>query len=750
MGLFGGNKKSGKAAQATAPKQAKNGKRSNKDKKQMFGGKKKGMSMIERMQLEESVAAASLDVVQDLATNGGAAVREIEDGLLIVVFTNEDLENAGLDPAGEEFGSFAEALRSETVESIALAKDLANGIIGVIPSQETLLSLDEFDFVQDLLFKWAIVPFDLDDSDQLMVLEDTVHIARLVELANDPSIELSVRNGAVVIESDGEDAEGLDEYPDEEAYPEEDELPDENEDEEFPDPVDEFELPDEPLEDEFDPGLDDEPLEYGESLHDTGFDEELDSDPVYDFNEPEFDNNEEEAYAAVEQELMPVAESKEAINRAVNHGFNNTELNLTIDMTKFDDYFDAVTLAQFDTEKIDNSELQNVISKLRQDANTELKRFRQDNLTSLRNKFTTSMRDIHNRLVESLDHKDEETTYGERFHQIETMFQDAMGDVDRQIANEIAKLTEQYHEAREEFGENAKREAYSVYDTRYRSNLDRKTSALRTSVPADIKTNRDVDLGALYEDRRTIAQRLFDKATTALLQTLQEEHQNIARKELHMYDVFRKDMDVYLRRHFADEVLRAKAKAEELRQKHEAESVRQQYEEMLSAKAIQLQEESERGRNAVNQLEIAHREQMNEVKADYDKRLEREKRDSEEIRNMLNDATNNISKIGSQKEKEIAHQMKVLNDEIEAKKLELKYANERNARTQKPVYVTMVAAAMITLMLGTIAGFLFGAGSVNGPMQQAQPEQSVEDTVSYHSVPSAEVFATEYDHQDAA
>lgn len=743
MGLLGGIKKN-KAQQPAEPKEPKNGKKA-KGKKPMFGGKKKDMSLIERMQLEESVAAASLDVVQELADEGHAAIREIEDGLLIVVFTNEDLENAGLDPAGEEFGSFAEALRSETIGSIALAKDLENGIIGVIPSQETLSALDEFDFVQDLLFKWAIVPFDLDDSDQLMVLEDTVHIARLVELANDPSIELSVVNGAVVAVSD----ESEDELPE---YPDEDELPDENEGEdELPD-EDEF-VPEEPAEDEFDPGLDDEPSDtYGETPQDTGFDDELEDAPAYNFNEPEFDDHDpedDEAYAAVEQELMPIAESKEAINRAVNHGFNNTELNLSIDMTKFDDYFDAVTLAQFDTEKVDNSELQNVISKLRQDANTELKRFRQDNLTSLRNKFTTSMRDIHNRLVESLDHKDEETTYGERFHKIEASFQDAMSDVDRQIAGEISKLTSQYQEAREEFGENAKREAYSIYDTRYRSELDRKTSAVRTSVPADIKTNRDVDLGALYEDRRTIAQRLFDKATTALLQTLQEEHQNIARKELHMYDVFRKDMDVYLRRHFADEVLRAKAKAEELRQKHEAESVRQQYEEMLSAKAIQLQEESERGRNAVNQLEIAHREQMNEVKADYDKRLEREKRDSEEIRNMLNDATGNISKIGQQKEQEVSHQMKVLNDEIEAKKQELKYANERNARTQKPVYVTIVAAAMITLMLGTIAGFLLGAGSVGGPMQQAQPAPT-EDTVSYYNVPSSEFFVTEYDHQDEA
>lgn len=739
MKLLDGLKKNGKKQPPAEPKQAKTSKK-DKAKKPMFGGKKKDMTLIERMQLEESVAAASLDAVQELADEGGSAVREIEDGLLIVVFTNEDLENAGLDPAGEEFGSFAEALRSETIESIALAKDLEGGIIGVIPSEETLTALDEFEFVQDLLFKWAIVPFDLDDNDQLTVLDDTVHIARLVELARDGSIELSVVNGSVVTESN--DGEELAEYPDE------DELPEEPGDEDDELPADDEFAPDEPLDDEFAPDLDDEPTgTYGELPHDDGsYDDELDDEPTYDFDDEDGDED-DDVYVAVEQELMPVAESKEAINRAVNHSFNNTELGLSIDMTKFDDYFDAVSLAQFDTHKVDDSELQNVISKIRQDANTELQRFHQDNVTSLRNKFTTSMRDIHNRLVESLDHKDEDTTYGERYHQIEKMFQDAMSDVERQIAGEVTKVKTQYQEAREEYGENAKREAFSVYDTRYRSELDRKVSAIRTQVPSDIKTDRDVQLGALYDDRRTIAQRLFDKATTALLQTLQSEHQNIVRKELHMYDLFRKDMDSYLRKHFADEVLRSKAEAERLRQSHEAESVRQQYEQMLSTKAAQLQEESERGLNAVKQLEVAHREQMNEVKADYDKRLAREKKENAEIRELLTDATNNISKIGQQKEKEVEHQMAVLKDQIIGKDKELAYANERNARTQKPMYAMVVAAATITLMLGVIAGFLFGAGSVSGPVQQAQP---ADDTVSYYSVPSAEVFATEYDHQDAA
>lgn len=720
-----------------------------KGKLPMFGGKKKDMTLIERMQLEESVAAASLEVVQELADSREGAVREIEDGLLIVVFTNEDLTNAGLSADDEEFGSFAEALRSETINSIALAKDLEDGIIGVIPSPETLLSMDEFDFVAELEFKWALVPFDLDDSDQLILLDDTVHLSRLMELSKDPEIELVVQNGSVVeVEVEGEE---LDDLPDVGFPPPEmdDELSSEEEDpsmdDEFDETMDDDDADDDDLDD-----LDDAPTYYP---MDDESDDELDDDNVFSIDSnadsDELDDELDGSFA-VEQELMPLQETKEAINRAVMHGFNNTELNLAIDMGKFDDYFDSVTLAQFDTTKIDDSELQNGVLKIRQDANTELQRFHQDNLTALRNKFTTSMRDIHNRLVETLDHKDEGTTYGERYHEIEDDYQRLVQDVDRLVANETSKLMAQYQEDRENYGENAKREAFAVYDTRYRPELERKKTTIRASVPADLKTDRDVKLGALYDDRQTIAKRLFDKATTALLYTLQEEHREISRKELQMYDIFRKDLDVYTRKHYADEVLRAKAQAEKLRQSHEAESVRQQYEQMLNAKATQLQEENERGRNAVAQLEATHREQMAEVKADYDKRLAREKRDNEEIRNLLSDATENITKIGQQKEKEVEHQMKTLQDEIKAKKNELKYANERNARTQKPMFLAMAAAATITLMLGIIGGFLLGAGSADvAPVQQAQPAPA-DDTVSYHNAPSVEWFEIEYNDHAAA
>lgn len=751
MGLF--TKKGGNKSKETAPaevKAVKKGKKA-KEKKSLFGGKKKELTLLERMQLEESVAAASLDVVQELAEIGGSAVRELDEGLLIIAITNEMLEEAGLDPSGEEFGSFSQALRSETVESIALADDLASGVIGIIPSQETLLALDEFDFVHDTAFRWAIVPFDLTDDDRLMVLDSTVHIDTLMDMSNNPDIQYGIKNGEIVELSGGNYEASSDASYDSASDGVE-------EDSDVDIPLDDVELDaggiDEIHEpEEFDTDLDDmddmsiPDTEFDTDFNNEAFNEDFNSDLDTEYNEISFDAEDsydeadefdiedaESVHASgdyTEDEGMTAEESREVINRLAAHGFNNTELDLVIDMDKFDDYFDSVSIAQFDVTRTDDSELQNVLSKLRQDANTELERFHQDNVQSLRNKFTTSMRDIHNKLVESLDHKDENTTYGRRHYEIEADYNEAIDDLDRRVAGIIDQINKEYNEAREEYAENAKREALAVYDSRYRDERNHKIDSVKDNVQTDLKTNRDTELGELYKDRRTVAQRLFDKAKTALLQRLQEEYQAISQKELQMYDAFRKSMDVYLRKHFADEVLRAKAEAEKLKQAHEAERVRTEYEQMLLTKTRQIEEADAQSREALRQLEVTHKEQIDHVKEDYERRIEREQRDNQNLRDMLQDANASNSKIGEQKEQEVQHRMKMYKDALEAKEIELEYAKESAKNSQKPMKFVLGAVGAVTLAVGIIFGFLAGANSVQIAPAANEAHQEESQNVSF-------------------
>ena len=753
MGLFGRSKKNDAVESNSESKSKRRGQKKLKKITRMQApvksqskkgakvkkGKRNQQTLVERMQLEESVADATLDVLQELVRMGGSAVRGVDEGYLIVAITNEMLEQADLDPAGEDFGSLAEGLLSETIESITLVKDLEDNVIGIIPTAETLMALDEYDFAQDLDFKWAIVPYDLTDESQLVLLDATVSLAQLIEMANNPSQTVRIENGDVNIVSDDE--------PDDDVADLDDEL---DADEQGYDDVPSFDSAPS-FDDTFDDTFDDEPV-----FNEPSFDDDVDD--VSDMDEPSYDDglyDDDSDYAdlsypsddglALDDEViddvdtaldeplddLTAEEVTSVVERVSQLGFNNTELDIAVDVSLFDAYFDAIEVAQFDTTKHEDGELHDVIVKLRQDANAELRRFHQEHIVSLRNTYITTMRDAHNKLVEALDHKNAEKPYGAKFLEIESEFDEQMDNLDRLVAAETDAIINRYNKDREEYAENARREALAVYDSRYRETKDRKIEAVKDHVRSELQTKRDIEIGELYRDRQIVAKRLYDKTATALLRDLQEKYQEISERELEMYDAFRKDMDVYLRRHFADEVLRAKAEAEALRQSHEAERVRAEYEAMLTARAKQLEERDAENRENIRKLEESHRQQLEQVMADYQARIDREQRENQNLRDMLQESNRTNAKIGEQKDKEIEHNITVLKNTLKATQEELAMANKRAEHAQKPMWIVIIAVATIGIALGIIFGFMYGA---NSTYSFAPTEQDQSVNISHHEV----------------
>lgn len=714
---------------------ASNGK---KAKKKGFG-KKKDLTLIARMGLEESVADATLDVLSELVSAGNSAVREVDEGFLIIAVTNDMLESAGLDPSDEEFGSFAEALASETVESIALLDDLEAGIIGIIPSSDTLLALDEFDFVQDMEFRWAVVPFDLSDNDRMTLLDDTVGIAQLVGMTNDASVSPVISDGAVSFDEVASTAAPAAAV----AAPVAPVVvapPTDNFDDEFQDDAFSDEFPDDvPDDDEFDGGF-------------TGDDEDEDGEPedyaTYDAPDDTFSDFDDEdgddldlggagaVYTApVEEPELDAEDVIEAVARATELGFANDELGLSVDLKPFDQYFDTLPIARFDTTQVDDSELHRVVTNLRRDANTEIERFHQDNVQSLRNQYMTSMRDINARIIETIDYKNPSTMYGEMWQAIQDEHDSSMRDIDRLSAAQIKDIKAQYDEERELFGENAKREAFVLYDARHKTERDRKIDAVRDALATDFKTTRDVKLAELYDDRRIVAKRLLDKAATALLQKLQESYETMSEKELHMYDSLRRNFDGYLRRHFADDVLSKKAEAEKLRQSHEAESVRKEFEQILATRARQLDEVNEQSRQRIFQLEERHREQIAAATASMETQLERSLRDAENLRQQLKDSQDAIVSVSQQKDKEVEHRLRMFEDRAEAAEAQLEHARKTASAEKKPMNFMIGAVAIVGVVIGVLIGFLYAINSVQQVAPQA-PTATTTSSVDVMDVPT--------------
>ncbi|MGN7308794.1 hypothetical protein ACTHQ2_22900, partial [Bacillus subtilis] len=286
-----------------------------------------------------------------------------------MIITNDMLVASGLDPSGEDYGSFAEALSSESIESLTLAADYENDIIGIIPSSDTLATLDEYEFIHDMPLQWAIVPYDLTDDSRLIMLDSTVHLDRLMEIAKSSSIELRVEGNQVVDsgESDWEDENDDDDDVHNDDREDEDHMYESNDQEdrehgrydafsaEF---IGLFGIPTESYTDS-DLKYDLEYEDNNEHMEDE--EEELDTNPetLYSNSEAELDLG--HGYSldpVVQQTDMTAEESKSVVTKALEHTFNNSELNLSVDLTKFDDYFGSFTIVEFDENSTDDSELQ--------------------------------------------------------------------------------------------------------------------------------------------------------------------------------------------------------------------------------------------------------------------------------------------------------------------------------------------------------------------------------------------------------
>lgn len=727
---------SGKPAEKKARKQ-KNPKKSKRGRKDT--------SLVGLMQLDETVAASSLDVLDDLVRTEESAIREVEEGFLIVVLTNEMLDASGIDRKSEDFGSLAEGLRTETIESITLASDLERGVIGLLLSRDTLASLDEYDFIHDTEFKWALVPIDLDDEGEVEILESTAHIEDLIELAEDQSITLSINDNGGVTRSDGGAIDQVavepvieETYvPEPEVNQEDDFINEFDEDVALDEPEPELELELEPeqepvddvdtsfddssdygnefdVSDDFDLGEDDDLFDTPEDdsgLYDPSEDviDEFDDDnSLFDDSDSEFDVD-----YTPEEEVTP-EESKALVNKVATQSFNDTSLDLILDIESFDNQFDAIDIVRFDTTVVEDNELQRVLAEKKRNANTEIKRFSQDGIQTLRNLYISSLRDIKDKLGKSFDYKSDDTYYGENYREIEDSYSKGLREIDRNVSARVKKERDSYNEERDAYAEIAKQEALGVYDTRYRPEHIRKLDIIPDDIKTELKTERDVEFGELLKDRRDVAQRLYDSSKSELLQKIQREYAKISDMEIKMYDDFRKGMDTYLRSHFSDEVLRAKASAESLKQSHEADSVRRELSQTIDTRTQQLDDLNEKNRIKLKQVYNEHEDEINRIKneisTDYTKDLKSRDKEIESLRGLLQESNENMTKIGAEKEAELQHRLKTQDDEIKARKSETDYFKEQLAYTEKRASKSQLPSIFVSLAIGLI----FGIGMLIG------------------------------------
>lgn len=760
MQLFG--KKGKEAVKNDSSKQGKAPKA--KKEKKVWGvkglpkakaGSKKQKGIIESMALNEAVASMGLSVLNQLVdSNAGSAVRSLDDGFTVLVVTEEMLKKQDVDIKSADFGSFVNAIASEHIQTFLLKNDLDAGVLVIIPDQDTLDVLDEFEFIQDIVYKWGVIPHDVDDNSTVVQLMNGAYLSDLNVIAEE-NIELMLHHGKIMTpdqiaemddeqemnEKDANDDElDIDEEPVgiTSNYDADDDEPDIDEDDDDDRPED---IPDEEEdtdidfgeedaerdlldEDDYDPSNTYEENEYEPSTtyeqdHDDDQDDHIEDDVLGDLDDE-----------GVVYDLQSEDEGRQSIIQVLDREFQNDELGVMIQGDAFNQQFGDITPILFDESVSDDSTLSRTVSSMRRNANTQIMKVHNTHMQALRSHYQNSLAGLHDNLVSAVDYRDEKTAFGQRFAAINEDRSEKIQISDDYIAQKREELEITHKQNREEFGERAKREALAKYDDQNKAILTKDKQQVNDDVHSEINVGYDAQVSDLYEDRRDVARRLFDKMTTGLLLELQTIFNDKVKEESDLYERFREDIDAYASQNFSDEVLRANALATQQRQHHEADNVRAEYEQILNVRKRELEEVNKIASDRVRELERSHSTTIKDTVADYKHRIQRQDTELKQLREDAKVVQSKMVEMDKAKDLEYAQRMKSHVDTIESQRQELAYAKEREGKAGKQSGLMFGGMAIVGIAAGLIGGFVLGTSN-SGQIQTTEVPQEMAPGSSY-------------------
>lgn len=707
-----------------------------KGKKKGKRGKKADLTHVAAMGLSDSVAEAAYAEVYELSELADTAIRVTPDSeyFVVVAMTNDMFEEANLPKDDEDFGAFATAIAQASIKTITLKNDLEAGIIGVIPDSATLEALQEYDFAEDFQYRWALLPQDIEDDGQLLLLQGTVTLNELFEMSSNQDIQVaSIENETVVLNGGegGEEGYEYDEQPEVETAAPSTEY---GYGEAYTDPGDN-EFDDNPDGDEFEDNPDGEPDEYESSY------EQPDGDAGYNESYETFDNDGDDPYASDEldmggydegdedgvyrpnadtgsvyDEVLP-EDARDAIQRVTEHAFTNSELNLKLDMTKFDEYFGTLEPKVFDVDMLQNidpnDKLLKTVYDMRMTANMELTRYHEEMVNGIRSKFVSHLRQSHDAIVETLDHYKEDGQYGRRFLEITRDYEAGMRDLDRLVREETDKLKGVYAENREAHGEAAKNEAMLQYDQRNKAELDDNVLSMRERMQSAFEADRDAGIAELHQDRRRVAATLYDKALTSLLMSAQADYSKVAAQELHLFDRFRRDYDQFSKDYYDKEVMRQKAEAAAIRQSDEVAAARKEYLRNIEEKQAVIDEADQHRRRMMQKFEEERRDALERQKKDFERLRESDALEIQQLKDAAARHASSLDTVVKNATSKSDGVIAALESQVAQYETQAKLDQSRLKEAKKPSVIMFIAVAAVALLMGLGFGVAYGLSQAN-------------------------------------
>ena len=572
----------------------------------------------------------------------------------------------------EAKGSIIECINSGRIKTLITADLLEAEDIIIVPDSITLDAMEEFSLLSRAPYRICFV----DDDENIEVTEDSISWQEAMQIqTNQESLKRFL---------------GLEEEV-EEPYEEE---------------FYEEEIEDIPYEDDSSPAdevPDDDIFSSGEDIM---FEEDFDfsdEEDYSDYNEPTEPSDVEDEFSN-EPEVDPYEIPDELVYDTITRKFYSDDLGLEITTEPFDAQFLHHNGYVPFNESFEDGWLNEYVSHLARDANTELKKMHQHNLFTIRERYLKLVAMHCEDIQRSLDTNDEDTQFGQIASSLKKQRLNALSDIDRIVAKKRNELETEWENKLRQVGEDAAMMARKQFRDRFGSQHEQNLYQIEPNVKNEIEQDYHNAVYQMQEDRRAEASKRLDYGINETLQEISEMYVDMLEAEQTRYNELRAQIAQFVDENRKDDVAQRKALEEDHKRRREAEEVRRE----LTSKLESMASEYEANRIAL-QVEIEEMERKNEQKIREnnmacENKINEYKNRNEELQNRLDDLLKRYSDLDAQKKMEYESRINQLINERATWEDKCNHIVEVHKRSNSISGFLAVAAIIATLAIGFIAG----------------------------------------------
>lgn len=667
------------------------------DKRSKKRKKKKERDMMASI-INESVTESAID---DMRENTAFLCERDEKTLFVGLYLNtEDI--GGLDKKSrrdETKGQIIEQINSGSIKTFIPRSLLDNECMVIIPTVDTLDTMDEFSLLSGARYTVALV--DLEDAS----VEDTGVECNYEQFTKVATEDITIMDLLADL--------GFEWVLDEEEEPEQEEHSKEEEESN--------DLDDDLLKDADDTEFDDygsnEEEEFEDDTEEPSFsDEDLNENEHFigekQYEDEEENESEDEDYDDNSDESEKIVDS-DTVAQEIKRKFYSDELGLEVTTEPFDlQFLQSNTFVPFPEDR-EEGWINNYLNEYSKEANLKLKKLHEDNLFKMRNDYFNLLSKYVAKVRDDLDYEDMSTDYGQRYKMILQNQADKKADIPRLVSEKKSELERKWAEKLEEVGNEAKLNAISKYRARLESQHEIDIMQIEPNMNLEIDYKTEEQIRKMHDDRKRDAANLLDVGISATLQNVYDEYSNCLEQEKEEYKKMHEVIMNFLDENRKDDIAHTKALAEELAQSEKAEKVASEYEAKIKAQAAEFASRVEELNATALNNKLANEKEIESLKAEHERKMNHKEEEAEKLQEKIEKLIEDYAKLDEKKEAEYSARLQALKDANENAEARYDLLAKSQKRGNMISIALSVVLAVATCAIGVLVGSNMKLNSVN-------------------------------------